>query len=282
MTIPRGEKAEATGVLPLARRFAAMTVAERRAAVRRRVNVVLGSVVLGGVGRWFNAANRFAYLSYFPDAIYEYGALPELGTLLRSWTYKNARRNGGDIARLLLLVQNSRRVLQEGVPGDFAELGVHKGNSAKILLDALIMHDRQRSLYLFDTFGGFDQRDLRGVDEHVLPIYGDTSVAAVRRFVAGEEICKYRPGYFPDSLVEGDLDAIFALVHLDCDLYEPTRASLVYFYPRLSMGALVILHDYASGHWPGVPRAVDEFLKDKPERLVLLPDKAGTAVFRKQ
>jgi len=73
----------------------------------------------------------------------------------------------------------------------------------------------------------------------------------------------------------------FAIVHLDCDLYQPTADGLTYFYPRLSSGGLLILHDYSSGHWSGCARAIDAFLKDKPERPVLIPDKSGTAVLVK-
>ena len=76
-------------------------------------------------------------------------------------------------------------------------------------------------------------------------------------------------------------DARFALVHLDCDLYAPTRAAMEFFYPRLTRGGLLVVHDYASGHWPGVVRAVDEFLADKPEKPVLIPDKSGSAALVK-
>jgi len=49
----------------------------------------------------------------------------------------------------------------------------------------------------------------------------------------------------------------------------------------MSRGGMLVLHDYASGHWPGIRRAGDAFLLDKPERVVLMPDKSGTAIFRK-
>ena len=42
------------------------------------------------------------------------------------------------------------------ITGAFAELGVHKGVTAK----AIHLMDVDRKLYLFDTFNGFDPRDL--------------------------------------------------------------------------------------------------------------------------
>jgi O-methyltransferase len=66
-----------------------------------------------------------------------------------------------------------------------------------------------------------------------------------------------------------------AVLHLDCDLKEPTRA-----YPRMARGGLIMIHDYASGHRPGATEAVDDFFADRPERPVIMPDRSGTAIVR--
>lgn len=64
-------------------------------------------------------------------------------------------------------------------------------------------------------------------------------------------------------------------------LYAPTKAALEFFYPRMSAGGVLFVHDYASGIWPGVTHAVDELRAATGESLVLLPDKSGTAIIRK-
>jgi predicted O-methyltransferase YrrM len=74
-------------------------------------------------------------------------------------------------------------------------------------------------------------------------------------------------GLFP--LTAGPVaDRKFSFVHLDVDLYESTKASLEWFYPRLSPGAVVMCHDYDHS---GVRKAVDEFLADKPEIAIHQP-----------
>jgi O-methyltransferase len=88
------------------------------------------------------------------------------------------------------------------------------------------------------------------------------------------------PGLFPDSIATVALPERFVVVHLDCDLYEPTKAGLEYFCSRMAHGGLIIVHDYGSSHWPGVKAAVDEVLSQRPERPILLPDKSGTVVIR--
>ena len=104
----------------------------------------------------------------------------------------------------------------------------------------------------------------------------------MKAFVGTSPQIHYCPGYFPQTAALVPQTESFALVHLDADLYPPTRAGLEYFYPKLSPGACVIIHDYSSGAWPGVKQAVDEFLKDKPESLIRIPDKSGTVAFRRQ
>jgi hypothetical protein len=255
------------------------TPSERREAIERQVDRALGSALFSHIGRLANTWQKFAYLSYLPDSIRRFSALPELPQLLKWWTHQNASNNSGDIGRLILIALNARQVLAEGVSGDFAEVGVYKGNSARVLADALDREGDNRKLYLFDTFGGFDRRDFKGIDAEVADQFGDISLEAVQQFVGLGERFEYRPGYFPDSA--NGVAATFALVHLDCDLYEPMKAGLEFFYPRLSPGGLMLLHDYSSRHWPGATNAVDEFLADKPEAVVLMPDKSGTASFRK-
>ena len=48
-----------------------------------------------------------------------------------------------------------------------------------------------------------------------------------------------------------------ALLRLDTDWYESTRAELETLYPRLSPGGVLIIDDY--GHWQGARQAVDAF-----------------------
>lgn len=49
---------------------------------------------------------------------------------------------------------------------------------------------RTRQVYLFDTFDGFDGRDLTGIDSDKDPLYGDTSVELVRAVIgSNSNVC---------------------------------------------------------------------------------------------
>jgi tetratricopeptide (TPR) repeat protein len=218
------------------------------------------------------------YISHRPDSDIVFHLHPEFRELLPKWTLHNDLNNAGDLSRLYLLMLNVKQVLDAQVPGQFAELGVYRGNSAAILAHYARRFGRQ--LYLFDTFQGFDARDLKGIDADKAAIFADTSLELVRS-VVGEDGVTFVRGYFPESIPPGFADEAFAVVHLDCDLYEPFQAALAFFYPRLSPGGMLILHDYSSGYFAGARQAVDEFAATVPEQVVLMPDKSGTAILRK-
>ena len=83
-------------------------------------------------------------------------------------------------------------------------------------------------------------------------------------------------GAFPMCVTEELENSSFAFVSLDCDLHDPIAAGLEFFFPRLSPGGMIFVHDYSSGHWPGAKTAVDEFVRKVGVVGVLLPDKSGT------
>jgi hypothetical protein len=217
------------------------------------------------------------YLAYRPDSDVDFDLHPELRALSEKWVWKNAFNNAGDLPRLYALSMNIKQVLSEGVVGDFAELGVYRGNSAAVLAHYARQHDR--SVFLFDTFEGFETSDLSGIDANKSREFADTSLDLVRQIV-GDESTIYVKGYFPESITETVTERRFAIVHLDCDLYEPMKRALEFFYPRLSAGGLLIMHDYANPCWDGAKRAIDEYLPRITDNLVLIPDKSGTAMIR--
>lgn len=185
----------------------------------------------------------------------------------------------GDISRFFFFCLMQDQIIKEGLRGDLAELGVYKGNTAALL--ATIARRTGRTAYLFDTFEGFNERDIAGIDaDKQLAQFTDTSLSAVKARV-GEDNVRYVQGYFPDTLSQVPDDLRFCLVHIDCDLYEPIKAALGYFYPRLVPGGFLVMHDYTSLAWNGAERAIDEFFADKPEWVIPLTDGAGSAVIRR-
>ena len=174
------------------------------------------------------------------------------------------------------------RLKRDGVPGDYAELGVYKGESAKILH----LMDPSRTFHLFDTFEGFQEEDLKNetgeAATYTTRNFADTSLEAVKRYLGEEGKFVYHAGRFSESAVSSRQSAVsqLALVNIDADLYNPTQAGLAYFYPLLSPGGVIIIHDY-NYKWPGIQRAVDEFASTIPEPLIMVPDMDGSVMIVK-
>jgi hypothetical protein len=198
----------------------------------------------------------------------------EFKTLRRHWTAGNPKGNDLDTARLAFFVINIAALEAARMPGAFAELGVWRGNSAKVIHSLA----PQRELYLLDTFEGFAPQDLASDSvSGVSNLFKDVSVERVRDFIGHSERIHFVVGHFPASASAIPPEVRFAFVHIDCDLYQPVRAAMEVFYPRMSPKGLIVVHDFSSGRWPGVAQAVNEFLADKPENPVLIPDTSGSA-----
>jgi O-methyltransferase len=185
-----------------------------------------------------------------------------------------------DYCRMMSLRLAADRILDQEVAGSIAELGVYRGELASVLNQLF----PQRKLYLFDTFEGFSNADLSSGEEKkysraAAGDFQDTNVDLVLARMTHPENVFVRKGYFPETTI--GLEDTFAFVSLDVDLYKPTHAGLHYFYPRLSAGGYIFVHDYNNRRYRGVRSAVDEFSKETGAPLVQLPDLAGTAIVLK-
>ena len=174
-------------------------------------------------------------------------------------------------ATLALAIQ---RLETDRIEGAFAELGVYQGHTSKFMH----AHAPQRTLYLFDTFEGFPTDALGSKQDNR---FKDTSQQKVADYLGNDPHILFRVGYFPQSAAGLEAER-FALVMLDFDLYKSALEAFKFFYPRMVSGAYFFMHDFNSPESErAISRAAAEFLQDKPEKPVEIPDEWGSAVFRK-
>ncbi len=170
---------------------------------------------------------------------------------------KKLEQSYDDKVRFYSFWMQIERLKSENISGAFAELGVYRGETAKFIHQM----DPNRKLYLFDTFDGFREEDLKlenSTDKkYNISNFADTALETVEDYVNGNENVELIAGYFPESAKEIKEEQ-YAFVHLDADLYKPTLAGLQFFYPKLAKGGVIIIHDY-NHTWDGVRKAVKEF-----------------------
>jgi len=239
---------------------------------------ILSYIRSNGFANINKKTNTTTYLSTFPDSIRS-GRYPLFERNLSYFIGRNSDNNIKDYTRLLALTMNIEKILSDEVPGAFAELGVYKGSNAAFM--ARYAEENNRQMYMLDTFEGFDEKDFEDIDVERNIKFEDTSLEAVKEFCGQSEAISYIKGYFPDSVTEELKNEIFAFVSLDCDLYKPILAGLEFFYPRMSNGGMIFIHDYSSGLYEGCTKAVNEFCNRNDLKVVLIPDKSGTAVLIK-
>ncbi len=147
----------------------------------------------------------------------------------------------------------------KAVPGAVAELGVYRGDFAKVI--NTVFPDRK--LYLFDTFEGFPEEDMNYETENHLLLntvgkLSNTSVEYVMSRMPRPERCVIRKGYFPETAA-GLEEERYAFVNIDVDLYKPILAGLEYFWPRMAENGYIFVHDYFSFSYAGTKKAIEEF-----------------------
>jgi O-methyltransferase len=170
-----------------------------------------------------------------------------------------------DRQRCFMLYQFANHILS--LEGEAAEIGVYKGGTAKLL--ANVFEEKDKTLYLFDTFEGMPETDPEK-DMHSKGDFDDTSFEYVRDFLKDSKNIEIHKGFFPDT-AEPIKNTTFCFVHIDVDIYKSVMDCCDFFYPRLAKGGIMIFDDYGFLSCPGAKTAVDEFFQDKPEFSCYLP-----------
>ncbi len=174
---------------------------------------------------------------------------------------------------------HTERLKNQAIAGDFAELGVYKGDSAAVLH----LMDETRNFHLFDTFNGFQEKDLQPETGKAAGYtslhFADTSAEQVKKRLNSDKFILHE-GDFSETKQQA-LNKQFALVNMDVDLYEPTREGLAFFYPRMVDEGVIFVHDY-NPDWPGIIKAVDDFCKENKLIPIHIPDMDDTVIILKE
>lgn len=170
--------------------------------------------------------------------------------------------------------------LVQDLPGSIVELGVFKGESLLMfakLVELLNANDRSCRIIGFDNFRGFEGLHAKdgGVDEKAdrrpggwnpSDYYPDLQL--LLKAFDHDRAAGHKPrielveGNIVDtvpSYVERNQGLKIKLLHLDCDMYEPTMAGLRHLYDRVVRGGVILLDEYGLPEFPGETAAVDEF-----------------------
>lgn len=179
------------------------------------------------------------------------------------------------IERMHALYQSVRYVVANRIPGVLVECGVWKGGSCMLIAHTLLqLGVTDRRILLYDTFEGMSEPtdlDRTAAGSHAWDRWEvtkqgsewcsaglDEVKANMRSTGLPETQIQYIQGKVEETL-PGSLAEAIAILRLDTDWYESTKAEMEILYPRLSRHGILILDDY--GHWEGTKAAVDEYFR---------------------
>jgi O-methyltransferase len=209
----------------------------------------------------------------------------EIVRAVRPWTMTGADK-------VYALIQAVRYVTRHQIPGDVVECGVWRGGSMQAAARTLLsVGDTTRELYLFDTFEGMPppgERDIRRSDDRSAEelmaeearerslVWAVATLEDVQDGFAQIPYPSERIHFVKgrvEETIPSDAPERISILRLDTDWYDSTRHELEHLYPRLSPGGVLLLDDY--GYWEGAREAVDEFLEQTGERLLLVRMASG-------
>lgn len=150
------------------------------------------------------------------------------------------------------------------LPGAFAEAGVFKGGSARLIC----LEKQEKELHLFDVFETLQtgaDADGQEVRAHFGSVHG--TLVEVRQLLAPYGNLHFYAGLFPGT-TQGLESLQFSFVHLDLDLVAGTQAALEYFYPRLVPGGILLGDDYCERY---AKPAFNRWFADREDTLFELP-----------
>lgn len=187
--------------------------------------------------------------------------------------------------RQLTLINAVRYIVSAGINGCFVECGVWKGGSSMAVALALLQEgQRDRDVFLYDTFEGMtaptdSDKTLDGTlaQQHLdrdTKKSGYWCVSGIEEVRDNMKLTGY-PGE-RTHLIKGPVEKTIpsemptdpiAFLRLDTDWYESTKHELIYLFPLLAKGGVMIIDDY--GHWKGSRKAVDEYFESLKEKYFL-------------
>src|SRR5258708_26826394 len=190
----------------------------------------------------------------------------------KCWDYENGFYLSSHVTRLAkMLAHYDLYKMIVGLPGHLVECGVYKGASFLrfATFRELLESPHSRKMIGFDAFGRFPEDNEDADNKSFVHRFSDAGGDGIGRECLVEVLAQ--KGFENCELIEGDIcrtvpqyvvdhpELKISLLHVDVDVYQPTRVILEELFSRVVKGGLVLFDDY--GTVAGETHAIDEFLE---------------------
>ena len=127
-----------------------------------------------------------------------------------------------------------------------------------------------RKVYGFDSFGKFPSAE-NSDDKEFIKRWENSAGDSISKDELNKILLEKKFENF--ELIKGDIlktipnfikdkdSTKIALLHLDMDVYEPTKYVINKLFEKMSSNGIILIDDYSA--FPGATKAIDEFLQSK-------------------
>jgi len=171
-----------------------------------------------------------------------------------------------NIPQVMYILDNLIETLT--LTGDVVELACNIGTTSLYIRRLLNAVNSDKTFHVYDSFQGLPEP---------LEIDGDLCKQGDMKkeqhefeqsFVdAGLECPVVNKGWFCD-IPDDQYPEKICFAFFDGDFYSSIIDSFYKVYDKMVPGGIILIHDYAGEMLPGVKFACDDFLKDKPEKVI--------------
>lgn len=158
------------------------------------------------------------------------------------------------------------------IPGDILEFGVFKGASFSRFLSfrTILENQDSRKIVGFDDFGTFTVKGTKD-DRSFAKKFNNMLGKGIDQKKLEKLLKKNKHNNF--ELIKGDVVKTLptylnrnkgfkiALLHLDLDIFRPTKYVLEKLFSRMQKNGIILIDDYSEIY--GATKAIDDFLKKK-------------------
>ena len=163
--------------------------------------------------------------------------------------------------------------------GDFVECGTNTGIMSVAICNYLNFANRDKKFYLFDTFSGIPQAQIRPDEAHAREqnkVYRDVYETARKNFAPWPNAILVK-GTIPQSLIEVKIDKV-AYLMIDMNIVEPERMALSYFLPKMVRGSIILFDDYGWSGYHLQKKALDAIAAEHGLKIMNLPTGQGMLI----
>ena len=205
-----------------------------------------------------------------------------IDNIINNYDIKNGMNNPPQHKILLELLKST---LDNNIEGDIVELGCHEGQTTLLMTALLNQYDTHKQIHVYDSFEGLPEISNEDKSKTDLQFKKGDCVTNIDNLITSFN--KYNlplpiinRGWFKD-IPDKKYPSQISFAHFDGDLYSSIMDSFNKVYHKMSKGGIIIIDDYNWDALPGVKKATNDFLRNKPEFGSVVDTKIGKGIMKK-